>query len=61
MADLYCIETYLWGWVDSELQLRFLAVVHAETLQKERCESRSSSATEGVENEESLETCALVS
>ena len=51
---------YLGGWVDGELQLGFLAVVDGEPLHEEGSESGASASTEGVENEESLETSALI-
>jgi hypothetical protein len=46
--------------VDSKLKLGFLAVVDGETFHEERSETRSGTTTEGVEDEESLQTCALV-
>ena len=50
----------LWGWVDTELELGLLAVVDREALHQEGSETRSGSTTEGVENEETLETRAVV-
>ena len=47
--------------VDGELQLGLLAVVHGESLHQEGGEAGASAATEGVEDEESLESSALVS
>ena len=47
-------------WVDRELQFGFLAVVNRQTFQKERGKARTSTPTKGVENEESLQACALV-
>ena len=41
--------------VDAELELGLFAVVGGETLEKERTETRASSSTEGVEDEEALE------
>merc|ERR1712227_639288 len=52
---------HLGSGVDGELQLGLLAVVHGETLHQQRGESGSSSSSEGVEDEETLETSALVS
>ena len=49
------------GGVDSELQFALLTVVHTQSLQEERCESRPSTSTEGVEDEESLKSGTLVS
>ncbi len=53
--------THLGCWVDSKLQLGFLSVVNRETFHEERCESRSGATTEGVEDEESLESSTLIS
>lgn len=50
----------LWGWVDAELQLGLLAVVDRQALHKEGTETRSGSTTEGVENQETLETRAVI-
>merc|ERR1712241_928071 len=47
--------------VDGELQLGLLAVVHAETLQQQGGEAGAGASAEGVEDEESLESGALVS
>jgi hypothetical protein len=46
--------------VDTELELRLLAVVNGETLHEESTETGTSTTTEGVENEEALETRARV-
>ena len=51
---------YLGSGVDSELQLRFLAVVNAEPLHEQGGESRAGATTEAVEEEESLETSTLI-
>ena len=51
---------YLGSWVDSELQLGLLAVVHAQPLHKQRGETGSGASAEAVEDEESLETGTLV-
>eukprot|EP00041_Stephanoeca_diplocostata_P007724 m.111310 g.111310 ORF g.111310 m.111310 type:complete len:468 (-) comp17006_c0_seq1:106-1509(-) len=48
------------GWVDSEFKLRLLAVVDGQALHQKRRETRSSSSSEGVEDQESLKTGALV-
>jgi len=50
----------LWGWVNSETELGFLTVVNRESLEEERSESGSSTSTDGVEDEETLETSALI-
>ena len=51
----------LWSWVDGELELGFLAVVNAQPFHKEGGEAGAGTSTEGVEDEESLETGTLVS
>jgi hypothetical protein len=51
----------LWCWIDTELQLALLAIVDREALHEEGSETRSSSTTKRVENEETLETRAVVS
>jgi len=51
----------LWGWVDGETKLGFLTIIDGESLEEEGSESRSGSTTDGVENEETLETSTLVS
>ena len=50
----------LWGWVDGELELGLLAVVDREPLEEEGTETGTGTTTEGVEDEEALETSALV-
>lgn len=47
-------------WVDTELELALLAVVDGQTLHEQGAETRSSSSTEGVEDEETLQTRAVV-
>jgi len=47
--------------VDGETQLGLLAVVNGETLQEERAETGTGTTTNGVEDEETLETSAVVS
>jgi hypothetical protein len=46
--------------VNTELQLDLLAEVDGETLHEKGTETRSSSTTEGVEDEETLETGAVI-
>ena len=53
--------TYLGRRVDSKLQFALLAVVHTQSLQEKRGEPRSGTSTEGVEDQESLESSTLVS
>jgi hypothetical protein len=52
---------YLRGGVDGETQFGFLTVVDGETLQEERTETRTSTTTNSVEDQETLETGAVVS
>jgi len=52
---------HLWGWVDGESELGLLTVVNGQALQKEGTETRSGTTTNSVEEDESLETGALVS
>jgi hypothetical protein len=46
--------------VNTELQLDLLAEVDGQTLHEKGTETRSSSTTEGVEDEETLETGAVI-
>ena len=48
----------LGGRIDGELQLRLLSIVHGESLHQQRGESRSSSSSEGMEDQETLESSA---
>ena len=50
----------LWGWVDGETELGLLSVVDGKSLEKERSETGSGTSTDGVEDEETLETSALI-
>jgi len=47
--------------VHGEAELGLLAVVDGESLEKERAETRAGTTTDGVEDEEALETSALIS
>jgi hypothetical protein len=58
---LYNSGGNLWGWVDGELQLRLLTVINGKTFHQEGGETRTGTTTEGVEDEETLETSTLVS
>jgi hypothetical protein len=49
------------SWVDGKLQLGFLSVVNAQSFHQQGSESRSGTTAEAVEDEESLETGALIS
>ena len=51
---------HLGSWVDGKLELRLLAIVDGKTLHEKRGKTRAGTTTEGMEDEESLETCALV-
>lgn len=48
------------GGVDTELELALLAVVDGQTLHQESAETRASTTTEGVEDEEALQANAVV-
>ena len=50
----------LWGWVDGESELGLLSVIDGKSLEEERSETRSGTTTDGVEDEEALETSALI-
>lgn len=50
----------LWSRVDAELQLALLAVVNGQALHQEGTETGTSTATEGVEDEEALKANAVV-
>jgi len=58
---LHHCSGYLGGWLDREAQLGLLALVHAQSLQKEGPKTGSSATSHGVEHQESLETSALIS
>ena len=49
------------GWVDRELQLRLLPIVHAETFHEQGGEAGPGAAPEAVEDEETLQPGTLVS
>ena len=49
-----------WCGVDTELELRLLAIVGRQTLENEGTETRTSSTTKRVEDKESLETGTVV-
>jgi len=50
----------LWGWVNGESELGFLTVINGESLEKEGSETGTGSSTDGVEDEETLKTSALI-
>jgi len=50
----------LGGWVHREPELGFLVVINKQALQEEGTKARSRSSTNSVEDEEALETSAVV-
>ena len=50
----------MWGWIDGESELGFLTVIDGKSLEEERSETGTGSSTDGVEDEETLETSALI-
>ena len=57
LPHTFCLQipsAHLGSWVDGELQLGLLAVVHRQTLHQQGGEARAGAATEGVEDEEAL-------
>ena len=50
----------MWGWVNGETELGFLTVIDGKSLEEKRSESGTGSSTDGVEDEETLETSALI-
>jgi hypothetical protein len=50
----------LWCWVYAELELALLAVIDGQTLHQQGTETRTGSTTEGVEDQETLETGAVI-
>lgn len=51
---------HTWCRVDRELQLALLAVLGGQALEEESAEPRASTTTEGVEDQEALQTAAVV-
>jgi hypothetical protein len=51
---------HLRGGVDGEIQLGLLTVVDGKTLQEERTETGTGTTTDGVEDQETLETSAVI-
>jgi hypothetical protein len=51
----------LWGWVDGEAELGLLTVIDGKSLEEEGTETGTGTTTDGVEDEEALETSALIS
>ena len=50
----------LWGWVHGETELGFLTVINGKSLEEKGSESGTGSSTDGVEDEETLKTSALI-
>ena len=50
----------MWGWVNSETELGLLTVINGESLEEEGTETGTGTTTDGVEDEEALETSALI-
>ena len=50
----------MWGWVDGESELGFLTIIDGKSLEEEGSETGSGTSTDGVEDEETLETSALI-
>jgi hypothetical protein len=50
----------LWGWVDGEPKLGFLTVIDGKSLEEKGSESGTSSSSDSVEDEETLESSALI-
>ena len=53
-------QVYLGSWVDGELQLGLLSIVNGETLHEQGGEAGAGATAEGVEDEEALESSALI-
>ena len=51
----------LGGWVDGETKLGLLAVIDGESFEQERAQTGSGTTSDGVEDQESLETGTVVS
>jgi len=50
----------LWGWVDGESELGFFTIINGKSLEEEGSETGTGTSTDGVEDEETLETSALI-
>ena len=53
-------QPYLGSGIDAELELGLLSVINRQTLHKQGSESGSSTTSEGVEDEEALESSAVI-
>merc|ERR1712123_310397 len=61
VVGLYNSGGNLGSWVDCKLQLGLLSVINRKTLHKKGGESRASSTTERMEDQESLKSSTLIS
>ena len=50
----------LWGWIDGESELGFFTVIDGKSLEEKGSETGTGSSTDGVEDEETLESSALI-
>jgi len=50
----------LWGWVDGETKFGLLTVINGKSLEEERSKTGSGTTTDGIEDEETLETSTLI-
>jgi len=50
----------LWGWVDGETELGLLTIIDGKSFEEKGSESGTGSSTDGVEDEETLESGALI-
>merc|ERR1719181_1409772 len=50
----------LWGWIDGESELGFFTVIDGKSLEEKGSETGTGTTTDGVEDEETLETSALI-
>jgi hypothetical protein len=49
------------GWIDSESQFGFLSIINRKSFQKKGTKTRSSTTSDGIENQESLESSTVIS
>ena len=50
----------MWGWIDGESELGFFTIIDGKSLEEKGSETGTGSSTDGVEDEETLETSALI-
>merc|ERR1711997_376662 len=58
---LYNCSGNLWCWIDGKFQFRFFTIINGQTFHEKRSKSRTSSSSEGMEDQETLKTRTLVS